>query len=206
MVMCGNLYSLNEAHKSAREDAKVQELAQLIGERLMGANWNSLGQDVALQTDHNAWSWHRRATAMPAGFWVLGQKKSPVNLPLEENPSPADANRNLISLGLVSGQTGIKNLKVYLEYYQMDVAGNVMENVRNSVINGKTPREAWAIECGDPVMGTAPTTTTNIFVPESVLDMNLSRINPAVVMRVLIKWDPITGGTRWHELVLARRK
>jgi hypothetical protein len=135
-------------------------------------------------------------------MWVAGQTVSPVNLPMEENPSPADNTRNLISLGLVSGQTGILGLKVYLEYYDM----GIMETVRNAITGGSTPRDAWITMCGNVLSGASPTTTSNIFIPESTANMDLSKISPAVVMRVLIKWDACTGGTRWHELVLARRK
>lgn len=58
-AVSSSLYSLNQANKVISENRKASEIAQVIMERVQGANWSALGQ--------TPWSWHRRANAESAG-------------------------------------------------------------------------------------------------------------------------------------------
>jgi len=204
-AIAANLFSLNGAHTSNREEAKVREISQLLGERLMGASWDTLGTSVSGQIGLNGWSWHRRATSNP------NVPNSPIYECLQENPSPTASetdpdSRDLLKLGLISGPTGIRGLRVYLEYYQMTILNEI--RLLTTQATPLSATAAWQREVGEP--RTSPVMTmnplTDITIQESTATINLAQIDPAVVMRILVRWEPQSGGVRWHELVLARRK
>ena len=222
VAVLSNVYSLNAAQIAGREEAKVQILANQMIERVMGANFVSLGQAIgaSIQADQNAWSWHRRATCAPGTL-------APVNLPMAENipaSDPTYATRDLVALGLEDKPSGVKDLRVYLEYYSM----NVMTDLANAANAGLAPLAAWKAEVGDvtktdpttspPTIPAAasPTTATSIFPPENssgagAIDLgniksNTTSQNDAVLVRILVFWTANAGGPRWHEVAIVRRK
>ncbi len=222
VAVLSNVYSLNAAQIAGREEAKIQILANQMIERVMGANFVSMGQAISatIQADQNAWSWHRRATCAPG-------TTAPVNLPLAENipaTDPTYATRDLVALGLEDKPSGIKDLRIYLEYYSM----NIMTDLANAANAGQDPRATWKAEVGDvtktdpttsppTVPATAsPTTASAIFPPENssgvgAIDLgniksNTTSQNDAVLVRIVVFWTANAGGPRWHEVAIVRRK
>ena len=101
-IMVGQVYTLDKAQQATRQMARVQEVAQVMAERVLGAPWTELG------TTTQRWSWHRRDDA------------AALNPPLNEN--------DLETLGLLQGRSGLANLRVYVEYF----SGTVLLNVDNN--------------------------------------------------------------------------
>lgn len=211
-TMMGTIYSLNTAHQGEREDAIVQQLANTMVERVMGANFATLGQSIlpTVTPDQNAWSWQRRATLLPTIVaQQFGQVDStgavltqPVNPPLMENvpaSNPNQATSDLVLLGLEPSVSGLQGLRVYLEYYNMNI---LLDQQAQSTATAN-PHAVWVSEVGDPTLtdptqnpplfnpgstatyvpatvGTAPATLTpplNIFQPEY---SGVAPINPSV--------------------------
>jgi len=166
ITMMGTIYSLNTAHQGEREDAIVQQLANTMVERVMGANFATLGQAIlpTVTPDQNAWSWQRRATLLPTQVaQQFGQidmttavLTQPVNPPLMENvpaSNPNQATSDLVLLGLEPSVTGLNGLRVYLEYYNMNILLNQQALAVATPPVGKTdnwPHWAWVSQVGDP--------------------------------------------------------
>ena len=173
VTMIGSIFSLHLAHESEREDAVVQQLANAMVERVMGANFATLGQSIlaTVTPDQNAWSWQRRATLMPNQVQLeFGQTDNsgaaltvPVNPPLSEHiPTPTSVQPNftndLISLGIEPGLSGLNGLRVYVEYYNM----NILLNQQGLSTSTASPHTVWVSEVGDPTL-TDPTTSPPTF-------------------------------------------
>jgi len=107
-AMIGQIYTLNQAQQATRQMARVQELAQVMAERIQGAAWVRLG------TTSEPWSWHRRDDPAAA------------NPPLSE--FAADPNHNLATLGLIQERSGLANVRVHLEYYRNTILLGVTDN------------------------------------------------------------------------------
>jgi len=199
-IMLGTIYTMHQSRAAIDEEIKVQAIAQNLVERMQGARWDDLGKDVPGYTGHNAWSWHRRATRQ------LAISPTMINGPMQDDA--ASDYDDLTKLGLLTERSGVPGLRVYLEYYQM----KVMDVVATRMTDSPTlePRKVWVALVGDPVQGTAPTdasnTDTQVYLPEALGTLNLSGLEPAVIVRVLVSWNSSVGGTRWHEIVVARRR
>jgi len=240
----GNIMSLNQAHAAQREEAAVQVIANQIIERIMGATFAQLGQSIAptIQADQNAWSWQRRATPLPAAAAIaFGQVTggiawtTPVNPPMAEYGSAAQyATQDLVQLGIEGSQSGISNLRVYVEYYSMNIMNDLLAYQIAAIASpaaAMTQRTAWMAEVGN-IYATDPTTSTptfptsciptpylgaNIFFPESATGTLSTQINllqpavpttsqnDAVLVRVLVFWVSQAKGERWHEVWVVRR-
>lgn len=202
-IMMGTIFTMHQSRASIDEEIKVQAIAQNLVERLQGARWDDLGKDISTYPGRNAWSWHRRATKQLA--------HSPTMDPAITPPMRDFATRDeddLTKLGLLTEPSGVPGLEVYLEYYQMKVIDTVA--ARLEADPKLDPRQAWTALVGDPSQGTSPTDINNIdreiYLPEPPTVLDLSSLDPAVIMRVLVRWEPSIGGTRWHEIVIARRR
>ncbi len=213
-VAIGTIFTLHQGRAALEEELKAQAIAQVMVERLQGASWDSLGKYMDAVPGHNAWSWHRRATKQ----LVFTPSMDPtVTPPMQEKAKrPED---DLIALGILSSPSGVRNLKVYLEYYQMRLVERVNELMAAEDKAGdseevkakkRNPGLIWREAVGDPIQGKVPTadlgTDDEIYLPDDPNALNLSEVKSAVLMRVLISWESAVGGIRWHEVVVSRRK
>jgi len=205
-VAIGTIYTLHQGRAALDEELKAQAIAQVMVERLQGASWDSLGKYIDDVPGHNAWSWHRRATKQLVFLPSMDPNVTP---PMQEKALRPDD--DLIALGILSAPSGVRNLKVYLEYYQI----KLVESVNERMIADATldARRIWWDAVGDPIQGKTPTndlgTDVEIYLPEdpNVFNLrNLRSVNDPVLMRILINWESSVGGTRWHEVVVSRRK
>jgi hypothetical protein len=198
-AVISGLYSLDIAHRSNREMAKVREVAQVMSERIMGASWGNLGRKLTIPGS-NGWSWHRRATPR-AG------PTAAVYLPLAEKPTTADLgetdtdSRDLQRLGILGEPSGVADLRVYVEYYNDQIVFNVGQRMATA---GTQLHQAWNAEMGDARNVTPPAGLTAL--PENHDIFDLGTVDRAIVVRILVSWSSCAGGTRWHEILLARRK
>jgi prepilin-type N-terminal cleavage/methylation domain-containing protein len=213
-VAIGTIFTLHQGRAALEEELKAQAIAQIMVERLQGASWDSLGKHMDAIPGHNAWSWHRRATRQLVFTPTMDPTVTP---PMREKASrPED---DLIALGILSSPSGVKNLNVYLEYYQMRLVERVnelmaaadrAEDTEEVKAKRRNPGLIWREAVGDPIQGKAPTadlsTDDKIYLPEDPNVLNLSTVKSAVLMRVLISWESAVGGIRWHEVVVSRRK
>lgn len=200
----GIIYTMHISRSALQEEVKVQALAQSIIERLQGAQWDGLGKTGA------PWSWHRRATRQ----LVYAQ----VGVPMEENAALPE--NDLVALGIVPEYTdasgavikgsGVRGLRVYLEYYQIKLVDTLAAAMKaNPTMN---PRNVWLNEVGNPTLPVpespkgAGANDSAIFLTEDPAVFDLSKLDPAVIMRVVIRWESSDGGIRWHEVMVARRK
>lgn len=200
----GAMYTMHISRASLDEEVKVQGLAQAMAERLQGADWDSLGKTA------HPWSWHRRATRQLV--------HDSIGAPMDEITT--NKANNLVDLGIVPTRTdekgnqirglGVRGLQVYLEYYQI----RLIDTLAAAMAADPTadPRQIWLKEVGNPTL-LVPTSPAGagandsaIFLTEDPADFDLSKIDPAVIMRVIIRWESSDGGTRWHEVMVARRK
>jgi type II secretory pathway pseudopilin PulG len=184
VTMMGTIYSLNAAHQGEREDAIAQQLANSMVERVMGANFATLGQSIlpTVAADQNAWSWQRRATLLPTAVALeFGQTDStgaaltqPVNPPLQEYvptsvPGTQNYTSDLVALGIEPAPSGLTGLRVYVEYYNMDILLNQQAlSLTNPApaYSDNWPHWAWVSQVGDPTQ-TDPTTSPPTFLPAS---------------------------------------
>ena len=115
----------------------------------------------------------------------------------------ADATRKALQ-----ASNGGPDVHVYLEYYQW----GMLDHYNTLLASVSNPRTAWARECGNPATAARPSNpadlndTANVWLPEDANVLDLSTVDPAVVMRILISWTSVAGGTRWFEMVVTRRK
>ena len=173
IAMMGNIATLDRAHRAAKETAVAQQLAQVLAERFQGATWHTLGQGA----EH--WSYHRR------------QRAGAGNPPLSETDATTVAGvrvNNLEGLGLLTAPSGLRDLKVYVEYYAMGLCQDA--------------GGAWQIAAGPAFRARLADPTW--WLPETALD--LRDVADAVVIRLRVTWSDRDGGARRHELVFARRK
>lgn len=202
-IVGGTMYTMQQGRTAMDEEIKVQAIAQVMTERLQGARWDDLGKDVSTYVGRNAWSWHRRATKQLVYAPTMDPTITP---PMQEKA--ARKVDDLIEQGIITDPSGVRNLKVYLEYYQMKLT----ESLNTRLVNDPTldPRQVWMETVGDPIRGIPPSgpdkDDNGIFLQEDPTVLNLSLLDPAVVMRVLISWESCLGGTRWHEVIIARRR
>lgn len=197
-------YTLRQSQQATTEQTQVRELTDLVAERIMGANWDWIGRDrpdeetetrivngvatlVTITNDYRrgAWSWHRRrkplsATALP---------------PLSEDPAVA-AEHHLQKVGLIRQPTGIRNLKLYVEYYTSDLLTQVFTA---SGVNG--PFDEW-----EKQSSAATGADLSYILSEDPETFDLSKERRALVVRLLVTWTSSAGGERQHQLVFARRK
>lgn len=197
-IMLGTIFTMHQSRASLDEEIKVQAIAQTLVERLQGARWEDLGRDISTYPARNAWSWHRRATKQ-----LVHAAAADFPRPLRDQAAIKE--HDLIATGVLNELSGIPGLQVYLEYYQMAVMDQVSQSLRD---NPKLdPRRVWTNLVGNPQAGTGPISSdASIYLPEDPTVFDLSALEPAVIMRVLVRWQPSIGGVRWHELVVARRK
>lgn len=199
----GLIPTLESAQVANREAGVVMEIGRLMGERLMGGQWNNLGRFNETQSPYwsNAWSWHRPYHTCTALVADTDQTSSTGNIidndsvagirPMTDASGTPDQH-NLISLGLLSGVSGLQNLKVYLEYYDGTALDALFANASPA-----TQASAWT---------TLASTSGGAILSEDATAFDLSQVKTAVIMRVLIRWTSSLGGTRQQEIILARRK
>jgi len=210
------LFNLHSAQQTAHEYSVAQRTAQIIAERIMGATWSKLGQEV------EPWSWHRRSapralrvdggaltTATPPTY---SNNSSPRNPPMTETAANAS---NLIALGLVSGPTGVRDLTVYVEYYDMNAMNRAGTDL---VLRGGGGTAANVLIFPPRAPANAAEAGVDFGLPESwntveTDHLDLTRdaatgdqINEAVLVRILVTWSPAIGGTRRHQLLIARKQ
>ncbi len=228
-ALVSTIFTLNVAHQGNKETAKAQEIAQLLIERVQGGSWHALGRQMSSQSDLNAWSWHRRDGAgvtepvplseldtavvnMDITVGTADDYHLAINNPLMLDPNPLTlpatgfdlaraqairaanglaANRPLRGLGLWTGASGLRNLRVYLEYYDMSVCADALSG--DWQCNSRTD---WATRRANPTFVLAR--------DPAVID--LTEVRNAVVFRVLLRWDSISGAPRTHDVLFARRR
>ena len=163
-MIAGNVFTVSRANRFTNEQAVALDVATTLSERLQGTTW----QDIGSATD--PWSWHRR------------ESTTAVNPPLTIGAGNPD--HDLLATGLLAAQPGLRNLRVYLEYYTSDITAVVHD-----------PRE-WQTASQDPAY----------VLPEAVGDLDLREVEDAIVMRVVVRWDSIIGSEQSLPLTFARRK
>ena len=197
-------YTLRRSQQASTEQTQVRELSDLVAERIMGASWDWIGRDrpdeetetqiingvatlVTITNDYRrgAWSWHRRKKPLSASALP----------PLSEDPQAAPEN-HLQTVGLIKQPTGIRDLKLYVEYYTSDLLGTVFST---SGVNG--PFTEWEKQAS-----AATGADLSYILPEEPASFDLSKERRALVVRLLITWTSSAGGERQHQLVFARRK
>lgn len=218
-ALVSTVYTLNQAHQGNKETAKAQEIAQVLIERLQGASWHALGRRMSTQSDLNAWSWHRRDGAAATEPRPLAETDNVVvdmttyhlaiNNPLTLDPNLTAtgfdlaraqairaanglaANRPLRGLGLWGGASALGNLNVYVEYYDMAVCTDALSG--DWQCNSRTD---WATRRANP----------GFVLERDPMLVDLTEVRNAVVFRVLLRWDSISGAPRTHEVAFARRR
>ncbi len=169
-AMLSTIVNLDHAHRAAKETATAQRLAQVMVERFQGASWHSLGQTA------QPWSWHRRDDA------------AALNPPLtDDNADPASS---LQALGILDGSSGLAGLRVYVEYYAMELFQN--------------GDATWMVTDGRQFR--ARLTDASLQLEQDRTVINLREQSDAIIIRIVLRWDDNIGGVRRHELTFARRR
>lgn len=206
-----NVSTIRSLQRTEHEVTVARELGRQLQERIMGAQWATLGTDhlddgSKHQFVHGAWAWHRREHK-PFCVDTDGAQMPPMT----DDPNVADRH-NLIKLGLLAGRPGLDNLRVWVEYYRSEaietIATSAPTDLKNRWNKLIAPADADAVNKipGDPVDQILPlspslfalTTTTNVVTEQTTLD--------EIAVRILIVWNASIGGERRHEIVFVRRQ
>jgi type II secretory pathway pseudopilin PulG len=217
-AVLSGLLSTHNWQQHNTEEAVARRTAQLLAERVIGASWGTLGQSAA------PWSWHRREvprvrradgtllTVNPPAAMVDLPNTSPRYPPMTERA--ADPRHDLAAQGLITDATGMRDLKVYLEYYLDDA---IASSGGDLLLRGGA---------GDPTAVliyprravTAAEANVDRGLPEDAdamqtdhLDLSRDPVsnapsNAAVLVRVLVTWTAAAGGARRYELLVARKQ
>ncbi|NRA40645.1 MAG: hypothetical protein HRU15_21045, partial [Planctomycetes bacterium] len=96
-------------------------------------------------------------------------------------------------LGILDGPSYLRNLKVYLEYYSMDIINKTTSQSREAFYDN---------------MAGAKGTTYDLVQSHLALTLNeLEGMDQeSVIVRVYLSWTSYDGFTRDHEVILARRR
>lgn len=174
-----------------------------------------------------AWSWHRREFPRTAGATIrlppltdhdwdatdLARLRADTEAPLTAadvdryDPLQPPAQRinphNLVDLGVIDRRTGLKNLQVYVEYYQ----ASVLDTLFSKDLASETTPYWKAVTRGQQ--------DEEMIFPESPFESDpvSEQMDPsgsdvalqAMVVRIIVTWGDSPKQQR-HELVLARRK
>ncbi len=215
-VLAANIATLSVVRSNAKEEAIVQEILTGMVERLQGESLSNLGQKNDNFSHLNAWSWHRRVTAR----WPKTTMNPPMteDMPTTTIPSVATPDTvlpfsncllavydkstppQLISPGILAQHSGVKDLKVYLEYYRQEV-------MLKDLMTATKPHNTWKEICTST--GAYKEKNELIYLDDVEGDdrLNLGNVdNAAVLIRVVITWSSRDGGNRSRELTLARRQ
>lgn len=187
-ILASNLYTLNNARTTMKERAVAQEVGRLMSERIQSENFNRLGTSDASM----AWSLHRRLTPWPGN-------STPANPPMTEDGLPEN---NLITQGLLQQRSGVRDLRVYLEYYR-----NTALTI--DLLPSADPVLAWRemVTTSGGFIGR----TNHMLAEQNPLAAILTpggagvQQPPFIIMRIVVEWSPLIGGTQRHELVIAKR-
>lgn len=174
--IAGGIVSLTSAKRSASEETEVSDLMRRWSERIIGGDWEWLGRDRSEDPLNGAWSWQRPETEPPL---ALGEYP-----PLREGVKEKHNNAAIQVLG--TEQSGLTDLRLYLEYYQP-----IALELCFTPVNGAAARSTWA-------------DTRNAYRLTPPID--LRKQIDAVVVRLSATWSAANGGTRRRELVFARVK
>jgi prepilin-type N-terminal cleavage/methylation domain-containing protein len=162
--------------RSAKDRAQVMVICRSLAERVMGGTWDKLGINVDSSSiaNQNSWSWNRRlhpsnaATANPPMDEVSSN-------PLNRLDKIVNASGDAISPAVETVKSGIQNLQIYLEYYQLSLF--------TSMLTSTTPQQTWEAAINTPI-------NPYNFDDTSAFTMSLNSINTAVMCRVVARWTP----------------
>ncbi len=269
MTMFGTIVGLGKSHQAARETAKVQEVAQLMAERIQGASWHRLG------VPEEPWSWFRRevypnpawttpgpvywspngaqpaiptAVASPGPALQTGLYNPPITLTgsgarslfinqglpyqeivvvdcaLESVTAAVDAQARATwsgdpdytaatpvrGLGLFHDPPGLRNLQIFLEYYNTFPTGGVgamnifsfdgtvnnhasrtdfAKRLPTRVLPVSGATETYLLAVPDPANTTGP--LRRIETPFDFDTVGLVDVVGSVGIRVVITWDSV---------------
>lgn len=207
-ALVGSLFQLNLNHRTNQEVARVSEIVDTVVERIQGINWNRLGSDEV------SWSWLRRGPISqgiplidPDDPTSVNQVVAGVNPPMTE--SAADRRHNLMVYdprtddtdptndndpvtGLLHEPSGVRDLRIWVEYRRM---GSVENVASQSAWNAKLATVANLV---DPSNDDPAVIAVNRFDP-TVFD-------EALLVRVIARWSSVSGGERQYEINFSRRR
>jgi prepilin-type N-terminal cleavage/methylation domain-containing protein len=183
------------AERATKDRAQVMVICRSLAERVMGGTWDKLGVNVDSSSiaNQNSWSWNRRLN--PSNTATANPPMDEVSTnPLNRLDKLVNASGDAISPAIETTKSGIQNLQVYLEYYQLSLL--------TSMLSGATPQQTWE---------TAINTAINPynFDDTSAFTMSLNSVNTAVMCRVVARWTPrgVTGNQQTQvELDFMRKK
>lgn len=217
-VLAANVSTLSIVRQVAKEEAIVHELLTNLVERVQGESLANLGSRNSNQSHLNAWSWHRRvhprwpetATGVIPPMTEVEPTASIPAVADETNVLPftnyllpvydKSVPPRLISPGLLSQRSGIRDLRVYLEYYRQNV-------ILSAILDAAEPHRTWKeiTESSGPYAG-----QNSLIYPDDLDGDNAMSLadenNAAVLIRAVVTWTARDGGTRTRELTLARRE
>ncbi len=167
MGIYSSLPGLSSARQMSIEMAQVQQLVAILQERVQGAAWSDLGG----QGTGNDWSKPRYRDAT-----------TPVNPPMVD--TSASTSEDLQSLGVIGVGSKVRDLKLYVEYYQ----GAIMDD---------TTITSRALFLAKLIPANRLTNFTNASVS-----------NNCAVVRILATWkETVAGNPEFrHEIFIARKQ
>jgi prepilin-type N-terminal cleavage/methylation domain-containing protein len=207
--LIGAIANLSHWDRAERDVSQVQLLAQVMAERIQGGTWANLGQTI------EPWSWHRREVPRPG-------RPAPVVPPLTETDTTAMVINgqsvqvnNLVALGILAAPTGLRNLKVYLEYYRSDAvsaAGGEMVLRPATTYDGTAhpalifPWRASTATDADMGFPENPDAAAADHINLAIDPLTGTQNNDAVIVRIAVQWEVEPGDIRTHQVLVARRQ
>jgi prepilin-type N-terminal cleavage/methylation domain-containing protein len=189
------MMGISGAQRATKDRAQVMVICRSLAERVMGGTWDELGVNVDASSiaNQNSWSWNRRlhpsnpATANPPMDEVSTN-------PLNRLDKLVNGSGDATSPALELVKSGIQNLQVYLEYYQLSLLSNMLSST--------TPQQVWESAINTPI-------NPYNFDDTNAFTMSLNSTNTAVMCRVIARWTPrgVSGSQQTQvELDFMRKK
>jgi hypothetical protein len=185
-VLVGNVFSLNVNHRTQQEVVVVSDTVKQMVERLQGVSWSLIG------ADDQPWTWLRVGPVSPADPVPANVDDPLVTTgpgafvpPMTE--SATDPDHNLLSdqVALLAQPSGVRDLRIWLEYRRMSLVENVaaMPN--------------WTAAMAD---------VENLIDVRNRAEFDPTEFDDALVIRVVARWTAAGGGERQYELSFSRRR
>lgn len=190
MGLVSAIFSINQAQRFTSETQVARELAASMAERLQGVNWQLL-HAVRDDPDNDTftaqpWSWHRRRDG--AGL-----------PPLSEEDHSDGGVHNLITTGLVDRPTGLANLQVFLEYFNLES----VDLASISSMNDWQERVSLTTNYWATAEGWANQLATDLGNPP---DVSFADIENGIMFQIMLRWTSIAIGDDIDPLTMQPRR
>jgi len=130
----------------------------------------------------------------------------------------------LKTYGLLPATSGVKDLRVYVEYYQSSLITSYLSSSSATATLWRnatgSPKDAQSLTDLSRATDFAPTVASYVYPPQPAAGLsaenypdepgrfNFDTVQDAILIRILVSWTPVgpSAGTSWYETQVVRKK